>query len=193
MTMRPRWVLASRLASVALLWPLLARGQAPPVQPVQPVQPVPAVDLERYAGRWYEIARYPNRFQRDCTGDVIVSYAARSDGRMNVRNTCATAMGAIEAVGVARKAASRGPSSVLEVRFAPAILSFLPAVWGDYWILDLAPDYTTAVVGDPTRTYLWILSRTPQIDGPTYARLVDAVRRQGFDVERLVRTPQSAP
>ena len=157
------------------------------------VQPVPDVDLDRYAGRWYEIARYPNKFQKDCTGNVIVSYGRRSDGRVDVRNTCATAKGTIEAVGVARQADPKGPTSVLEVRFAPAILSFLPAVWGDYWILDLAPDYSTAVVGEPSREYLWLLSRSPTVDGPTYARLVGAARRQGFDVERLVRTPQAVP
>ncbi|HTV02015.1 MAG TPA: lipocalin family protein [Luteitalea sp.] len=187
-------------ATTAILGALLCLATADPLEgqttsnPSAPaVQPVPDVDLDRYAGRWYEVARYPNKFQKECTGNVVVGYARRRDGRVDVRNTCATAKGTIEAVGVARQADSKGPPSVLEVRFAPAILSFLPAVWGDYWILDLAPDYSTAVVGDPTREYLWLLSRTPTVDGPTYARLVGAARRQGFDVERLVRTPQDVP
>jgi apolipoprotein D and lipocalin family protein len=187
MTLHHPWRLTLLFLAVAL------SASPAAAQPPAPVQPVPEVDLDRYVGRWYEIARYPNTLQRDCTGDVVVSYALRPDGRVDVRNLCATAQGAIEAVGVARRADPGGPASVLEVRFAPAVLSFLPAVWGDYWILDLAPDYSTAVVGDPTRTYLWFLSRTPLIDGPTYARLIDAARRQGFDVDRLVRTPQSAP
>ena len=182
-----------RWCSLLVLAGAVLAGSRAAAQPPRLGQPVEAVDLDRYAGRWYEVARYPNTFQRDCTRDVVASYALRPDGRVDVRNTCVTDNGAIEAVGVARRADPRGPSSVLEVRFAPAVLSFLPAVWGDYWILDLAPDYSTAVVGDPTRTYLWLLSRTPLVDGPTYARLIDAVRRQGFDVDRLVRTPQTVP
>lgn len=154
------------------------------------VDPVPDVDLERYAGRWYEIARYPNRFQNKCTRNVVVYYATRPDGRIDVRNTCDTAKGPIEAKGMARRASKDGPPSVLEVRFAPAFLSFLPQVWGDYWILDLAPDYSTAVVGTPDHEYLWFLSRTPDVDQPTYARMVQAARSQGFNEGRLVRTPQ---
>lgn len=160
-------------------------------QPSRQVEPVDQVDLERYAGRWYEIARYPNRFQKRCTGNVAVYYATRPDGRIDVRNTCETAKGPIEAKGIARKASEDGPPSVLEVRFAPAFLSFIPQVWGDYWILDLAADYSTAVVGTPDHEYLWLLSRTPQVDQPTYARMVQAARSQGFNEGRLVRTPQT--
>ena len=157
-----------------------------------PVQPVATIDLERYLGRWYEIARFPNRFQEKCTGNVTAQYARRDDGRLDVRNACATNEGTVETNGVARRADKRGPASRLEVRFAPAILSFLPAVWGDYWILDIAPDYSTAVVGSPDRQYLWFLSRTPYVDQATYARMVGVARSQGFDVERLQRTPQDA-
>jgi apolipoprotein D and lipocalin family protein len=151
------------------------------------VRPVADLEIDRYMGRWYELGRYPNRFQRKCTGDVVVYYEARPDGRIDVKNTCATATGTIEAVGVARRAKPNGPASVLEVRFAPAFLSFLP-VWGDYWVLDLDRDYRTAVVGTPDRDYLWILSRTPYADATTYARLVEAARSQGYDVTRIVRT-----
>lgn len=172
------------LAALALVAPVTARDAGE-------VRPVPEVDLERYAGRWYELARFPNRFQKRCTGDVAVYYATRPDGRIDVRNTCQTAKGPIEAQGIARRAKADGPPSVLEVRFAPAFLSFIPQVWGDYWILDLAPDYTTAVVGTPDHEYLWLLSRTPEVDQPTYARMVQAARAQGFNEGRLVRTPQS--
>lgn len=155
------------------------------------LEPVTQLELDRYLGEWYELGRFPNRFQNKCTGDVIAAYAMRSDGFIEVRNRCASAKGPAEAVGVARQADPQGPASVLEVRFAPAWLSFLPAVWGDYWVIDLAPDYSTAVVGTPSRDYLWILSRTPQVDMPTWSRLVEAARRQGFDVTRLERTTQS--
>jgi len=151
------------------------------------VRPVADLDVARYMGRWYELGRYPNRFQRKCTGDVVVYYASRPDGRIDVKNTCATTTGTIEALGVARRADPKGPASVLEVRFAPAFLSFLP-VWGDYWVLDLDRDYQTAVVGTPERDYLWILSRSPHADAGTYARLVESVRAQGYDVTRIVRT-----
>lgn len=156
------------------------------------VRPVEHLDVDRYMGQWFELARYPNRFQKKCTGDVVVFYATRADGRIDVKNTCATTAGQIDAVGVARRAAPDGPASVLEVRFAPAFLSFLPVVWGDYWVLDLAPDYSTAVVGTPNRDYLWLLSRTPDVDAPTYARLIEATRTQGYDVSRIERTPQSS-
>lgn len=169
----------------------LGAATAPRAQESRPVEPVATVDLDRYAGRWYELARFPNRFQRKCTGNVVVEYATRPDGRIDVRNGCDTAKGPIEAVGIARKAEEDGPASVLEVRFAPGFLSFLPFVWGDYWIVYLADDYSTAVVGTPDREYLWLLSRRPEVDQPTYARLVQAARSQGFNEGRLVRTPQA--
>lgn len=148
-------------------------------------------DVDRYLGRWYELGRFPNRFQEKCVGDVVADYVARSDGRIDVHNSCTAAAGPTQSSGVARQAHADGPASVLQVRFAPAWLSFLPAVWGDYWVIDVDADYSTAVVGTPDRAYLWILSRTPRIDMPTWSRLLDAARRQGFDVARLVRTPQS--
>jgi apolipoprotein D and lipocalin family protein len=151
------------------------------------------VDLARYAGRWYEIARLPNRFQEQCAGDVAATYTPRADGRVAVVNECRRKDGQLVRVeGVARRADDKGPASRLKVRFAPAWLSFVPLVWGDYWIVELDRDYQHAVVGDPARKYLWILSRTPELDNSTYAALVDAARGLGFDVTRLVRTAQSA-
>jgi apolipoprotein D and lipocalin family protein len=149
------------------------------------------VDLARYAGRWYEIARLPNRFQEQCAGDVAATYTLRTDGRVTVVNECRRKDGTVtRAEGVARRAEARGPASRLKVRFAPAFLSFLPFVWGDYWIVDLDRDYRYAVVGDPSRRYLWILSRRPQMDEATYASLTDRARAFGFDTSRILRTPQ---
>ncbi len=156
------------------------------------VRPVAVVDLARYAGRWHEVARFPNRFQRDCTGPATADYTLLPGGEVRVINQCPQAGGAIKtAEGRAKKARLGGPASVLKVRFAPRILSFLPFVWGDYWILDLTDDYDAALVGDPGREYLWILSRTPRIDDEVYARMVRTAREQGFDVGRLVRQPVS--
>ncbi len=156
------------------------------------VRPVAEVDLKRYAGRWYEVARFPNWFQRKCVAETTADYTLRPDGRIRVVNACRTADGAMTtAEGEARVA---GQSSTLKVRFAPRFLAFLPFVWGDYWILDLTPDYGAALVGSPDRRFLWILARTPRLDEATYARMVAAAAAQGFDATRLVRSPaQSAP
>jgi apolipoprotein D and lipocalin family protein len=151
------------------------------------------VDLERYAGRWYEIARLPNRFQEQCAGDVVASYTLRPDGRVTVVNECRKKDGTVtRAEGVARRAEEKGPASRLKVRFAPAFLSFLPFVWGDYWIVELDRDYRYAVVGDPSRRYLWILSRQPEMDAATYEQLANRASGMGFDASRLLRTPQSS-
>ena len=152
---------------------------------------VPTVDLQRYQGKWYEIARLPNRFQQQCVGNVAASYTLRKDGRITVVNECKLKDGSTDrAEGIARLADPKGSSSKLKVRFAPAFLSFLPFVWGDYWIIDLAPDYSYVLVGDPARKYFWILARTPQIPESTYKQLVEKARAQGFAVARLVKTRQ---
>jgi apolipoprotein D and lipocalin family protein len=165
--------------------PLAAQAQTPPVRAV------PFVDLDRYAGEWFEIARFPNRFQRQCLGDVRATYARRSDGRVDVVNRCRTTEGATEARGVARIIDEQS-SAKLKVRFAPAWLSWLPAVWGDYWVIGLAPDYSWAVVGDPGRDYLWILARARDLDDASIAAAQAAARDNGFDVTRLVPTPHAA-
>ena len=151
------------------------------------------VEPTRYMGRWYEIARLPNRFQEQCTGDVAATYTLRDDGRIDVVNECRTTDGVDRAAGIARRADAQGPASRLKVRFAPAWLSFLPWVWGDYWILELDREYRAALVGEPSRKYLWILSRTPVMDQATYDGLVARAAHLGFDTSRLARTRQAAP
>ena len=155
-----------------------------------PLRVVPDVDLARYAGNWFEIARLPNRFQTKCAGEVAAAYAPQPDGKVSVTNTCRTTTGTTtKASGVARRVEGQ-PPSVLEVRFAPAVLSFLPAVWGDYQIIALGADYDYAVVGTPDRNYLWVLSRTPKMDPALYQRLLDDAKGQGFDVAKVVATRQ---
>jgi apolipoprotein D and lipocalin family protein len=154
------------------------------------VQTVEAVDIDRYVGDWFEIARFPNRFQDECLGDVTASYATRADGRLDVINRCRTEDGPIDARGVAR-IVDPETRARLEVRFAPAVLSFLPFVWGDYWILGLAHDYSWAVVGSPDREYLWILARTPALDWEHYTLALATAGANGFAVERLVDTSHS--
>ena len=155
---------------------------------VEQVQTVPRVDLDRYLGEWHEVARFPNRFQKTCASDVVATYSKLDDGRIRVVNRCKMADGKIkDAEGVAR-VVDTATNARLKVRFAPAALSFLPFVWGDYWIIGLADDYSWAVVGSPDRDYLWILARRAQLDARRYDTAVAAARAQGFDVDKLVRT-----
>ena len=166
----------------------MALAAAPP-----PLPTPDSVDLARYAGRWYEIARLPNRFQDQCASDVAATYTLRPDGRVSVVNECRKRDGQTTRVeGEARRADETGPASRLKVRFAPAFLSFLPFVWGDYWIVDLDRDYRHALVGDPSRRYLWILSRNPRMDPAAYESLAVTAGRLGFDATGLVPTPQSS-
>jgi apolipoprotein D and lipocalin family protein len=171
---------------------LLAAATTPVV--AQPLQPVPALDLPRYAGTWHEIARYPNWFQRHCVEDVTATYTVRDDGLVGVLNACRKADGeTIRAAGVARRPdAARAPAK-LEVRFAPDWLAWLPLVWADYWVVELAPDYSYALVGEPMREYLWILARSPRLDDATYARLLERATALGYDRSRLVRSAARAP
>jgi apolipoprotein D and lipocalin family protein len=179
----PRWAAAIALVAATTVQPAAAQAPRPPVRAV------PFVDLDRYAGEWFEIARFPNRFQRQCVGDVRAIYARRPDGRVDVVNRCRTAAGETEARGVARIIDER-TFAKLKVRFAPTWLSWLPMVWGDYWIIGLAPDYSWAVVGDPGRDYLWILARAPHLDDDSIAVARAAARDNGFDVDRLMPTSQ---
>jgi apolipoprotein D and lipocalin family protein len=157
------------------------------------VQVVPAVDLTRYTGTWYEIARFPNRFQEFCAGDVVATYTLLDDGEIRVVNSCRDTDGVVkEAEGRARRQDADGPDTKLEVRFAPAFLSFLPFVWGDYWIIDLAADYSYAVIGGPDREYLWILARATTLPDSTYTGIKERLRAQGYEPGGLVRTSHSA-
>jgi len=164
---------------------------AAPLAAQPPLTVVGNLDPKRYAGEWFEIARFPNRFQDKCAGDVVARYELRPDGGLTVINRCKEKSGRVtEARGVARPVKDT-PPSVLEVRFAPAILSFLPSVWGDYQVMALDDAHTHSLVGTPDRKYLWVLSRTPQVETSLYERLVSVAREQGFDVGKLVRTPQT--
>ncbi len=171
--------------SLGLLAALITgNAQAQTATPA-PLATVASVDLDRYMGRWYEIARFPNRFQKDCNGPATADYALQPGGRVQVTNRCPLADGKIdEAIGEARRIGGPG-SPKLEVRFAPAWLSWLPLVWGNYWVIDLDPAYTLAVVSEPKREYLWVLARQPQVDAATWDTLMARLRTQGFDLSKL--------
>ncbi|SEW13019.1 apolipoprotein D and lipocalin family protein [Luteibacter sp. 329MFSha] len=155
-----------------------------------PVTAVANLDLDRYAGTWHEIARLPMYFQRKCTGAVTATYKPLPDGTVAVHNACDTGSGErIASDGVARRPEpyARGK---LEVRFAPKWLSWIPFVWADYWVIALDDDYRWAMVGQPGRKYLWILSRTPAMDKATFDSLKQRATAMGYDLSPLIVSGQ---
>jgi apolipoprotein D and lipocalin family protein len=183
----PRVLLAPVLS---LLLMGIGASQANAQQGDQSVKTIVALDVPRYLGTWYEIAKFPNWFQKKCVGNTKAVYTAKPDGNLRVLNSCKTAGGETsEAEGAARQIGAKD-SPRLEVRFAPEWLSFLPLVWGDYWVIDLDPQYQVAAVSDPRREYLWVLSRTPQLDPRVYEELLQRLKQQQFDIRKLELTSQ---
>jgi apolipoprotein D and lipocalin family protein len=146
---------------------------------------VPSVDLQKYMGRWYEIASFPQSFQKGCHC-TSAEYTMTDKGYVRVVNTCRKdgADGRLKtATGKAFVVEGSG-NAKLRVQF------FWP-FRGDYWIIDLAPDYSYAVVGDPSRKYLWILCRTTRMEESLYRDIVRRTAGKGFDTAKLVLNDQS--
>lgn len=150
-----------------------------------PLKTVERVDLQRYIGRWYEIARYPNRFQRACESDTMAEYSLRNDGKVEVVNSCRQKDGKVKTARGKAKVVDKSSNARLKVTF------FWP-FYGDYWIIALDPEYRYAIVGEPKRRYLWILSRTPSMDDVTYRGAIEKIRAAGFEPDKLLKTRQSA-
>jgi len=162
----------------------------------EPLPTVASVDLPRYVGTWYEIGRLPNVFQRQCLSDTTAQYAARPDGNIDVINRCRTAGKGENEWDIARGLAriiDPVSKAKLQVSFLPEALRWLPIGWGDYWVLELDPDYRWVMVGEPGLRYLWVLSRTPALPPGTLDSLLARARALGFPVEQMMLTPQSAP
>lgn len=150
-------------------------------------QPVASLDLDRYAGRWHEITHLPMFFQRKCVSDTTATYTRKPDGTIEVDNACRTAKGEVQrSIGVAKPVAGR--PGALKVSFAPNWLRWVPGTWADYWVVDLDTDYRWAVVGSPSRKYLWILSRSPTLDDKTLDALKQRAASRGYDLTKLVMT-----
>lgn len=153
-----------------------------------PIQALPALDIPAYMGKWYQVAWFPNRFQKQCVSDTSATYR-RIDGGVEVTNSCRTAEGKTDSVvGLARPkdAKVQGDSlqpAQLEVSFLPSWLRWLP-IWGSYWVIRLADDGRYAVVSEPTREYLWVLARAPKLAPADETAIRSFLEQQGFDLTR---------
>ena len=173
-----------RIPSRVLLVPLLFAAFVPSASAAE-VTAVDQLDITRYAGQWHEIARLPMFFQRNCVGDTTAQYTLREDGLVGVRNSCRNEDGETDTVdGVARR--DKEHPGQLEVRFAPDWLSWLPMTWADYWVIALDPDYQWAMVGEPGREYLWILSRTPNMRREQFDELKARAAAMGYRLDELI-------
>lgn len=186
---RPPHVATRILAAALLILAATASTPAPAVSQPEPTT-VPSVDLKRYTGVWYEIARLPNRFQKQCVSNVTATYELRADGRIDVRNRCTAEDGEVtEAEGIARVVDTTSCSK-LEVSFVR--IFGVPIFWGDYWIIGLAEDYRYAVIGTPSRSYAWVLSRAPALNATDQKRVDEILTQQGYDPKELLPTRQGA-
>ncbi|HET9431383.1 MAG TPA: lipocalin family protein [Chitinophagaceae bacterium] len=150
----------------------------------QELQTVPSVDLNKYAGKWYEIAAYPQRFQKGCHA-TTAEYSLSEKGYVIVVNRCY------------KDSINGKPSSIKGKAFvqknsgnAKLKVQFFWPFKGKYWIIDLANDYSYAVVSHPNRKYLWILSRTPKMEKSVYQQILGRLKEKGFDLSKLKLTPQ---
>jgi apolipoprotein D and lipocalin family protein len=167
------------ISAFALFW---LAGCKPAANPPTTVA---KVDLQRYLGTWYEIARYPNKFEKDCVG-VTATYTLKPNGKVRVENRAR-----LKTLDGASKAAI-GTAYVADTASGAKLkVSFFGPFYADYWIIGLGDAYDYAVVSDPSREYLWILSRTPTLPEATYATILANLKAQGFDTDKLYLTPQA--
>jgi apolipoprotein D and lipocalin family protein len=177
-------MIQARSVATALVLLLAGSAAAPPATAAAPLETVASVEIERYLGKWYEIASYPAWFQKNCTA-TTAEYSLREDGRIKVVNSCRknSVDGKLKQSTGRAKVTDTASNAKLKV-------SFFGPFWGDYWIIDLSPDYQWVVVGEPKRKYLWILSRTPKLDEATLASILSRLPTMGYDAARLNMTPQ---
>ncbi|MDH4084988.1 MAG: lipocalin family protein [Nitrospira sp.] len=152
----------------------------------QPLQTAASVDLARYAGTWYEIARLPMWFQRHCINSKAM-YTILPDNKVGVHNECVTDSGTLDQVDGVATVVDPTTNAKLAVTFDNFFARLIgPSREGNYWIIDLDTEYRIAMVGTPDRRYLWILSRHPQLDDPTYQRLIAKAQALGFPISDLI-------
>ena len=179
------------LAACALSASAQVATRANPSQSPGALTPIASLDVPRYMGTWFEIAKYPNWFQRTCVSNTKAEYKPQPGGSVQVVNRCTSEDGKTkEAIGTARQVGA-ATSPKLQVQFTPAWLSFIPFLWADYWVIDIDANYELVAVSEPKREYLWVLSRTPEVNPAAYAALLARLEEKGFDLRKLERTRQA--
>ena len=177
----------------ATIWSSAGLSQA---APVEPLATLPSLDVPSYMGTWYQVAWFPNRFQKQCVRDTTATYRRVPEG-VEVLNRCRLADGRIDdVVGLARPAGSvlagdQLRPAQLEVSFLPRLLRWLP-IWGDYWVIQRADDGRYAVVSEISRKYLWVVSRTPQLSAADETAIRSRLVQQGFDLAPWQAHPHTA-
>lgn len=156
--------------------------------PENEVSTVALVDVNRYIGKWYEIARFDQRFQKGC-GSTTAEYSFRKNGKINVVNTCKKKSGKVTKAKAIASVADKKTNAKLKVSFVPFLNRF-GLFAGDYWIISLGNNYEYAVVAGPDRQYLWFLSRTAKISEQKLNELKAIAKGQGFDLSKLMLTPE---
>lgn len=176
-------------SSLIALFALFSAGFAS-AQTTPPVQTVAAVDLTQYAGLWYEVASIPQHYQKKCMANVMAEYTLLDNGEIEVYNACEKYNGEMVDVKGRGKVVDSITNAKLKVTFVK-IFDWIYAFGGDYWIIDLAADYSYAVVGSPDRKSAWILSRTPVIDVAKLKLAYDNLTAQKFDTCKVLTTIQN--
>jgi len=175
---------------------IIAAATPAAAQPA-PVTALPSLDIPAYMGTWYQVAWFPNRFQKQCVSDTAATYRRVPEG-VEVTNRCRNAAGEVESiVGLARPdgatiSGDKLQPAQLEVSFLPGWLRWLP-IWGSYWVIQLADDGRYAVVGEPGREYLWVLSRTPGLAPADESAIRSRLVQQGYDLGRWQNHKHSSP
>lgn len=177
--------IGSKLFSTGVAVAAIAFGVATATPPVRSLE---KLDVQRYAGTWYELARVPNKLQANCSSDATTTYRLLADGSMRLMSRCRDAAERVN-VAVARGEPLAGDPARMRLSYLPSWLSWWPGSHVEQWVVMVDDDYRVAVVSDPSRQSLWILSRTPTIDGATFSSIVSWLRMQRYPVDRLVITP----
>ncbi len=176
------WTASKTIGLVACITAFACSGAPPP-----PPTTVADLDVDRFMGTWYEVARLPFHWQRDCVASAA-RYEKVSDEEFAVVNYCW--FKTID--GPMRKARAKAYVDTAMRRARLKIQFFWPN-WQDYWVLYISDDYQQTVIGTPDRKYLWLMSRTPSMDEKIYDQLVAFAAREGFDTASLMNTMQTAP
>jgi apolipoprotein D and lipocalin family protein len=168
---------------------VIAFSKPTDAQQMAPLQAISSIDLQKYKGRWYEIAKYPNRFQSMCAKATSAQYALQ-EGGVSVLNTCTTdkneitqVMGEARPVGIVTN--EKLSPAQLEVAFAPKWIRWLPAVWGNYWVVAIDPNYRWSLVSEPKREFAWVLARDSKLTDVEKLAVLVALRAAGLDEKRL--------